>query len=70
MEIRKKEIIKKTPFGNIDIGDTFIDEEGDLMMRMYESGGMNCVCLWSGSTYAFSNDTTVTPTKSFVEYSL
>lgn len=70
MEIRKSEVNKKTTFDHIDFGYTFIDEEGDLMMRIEESGGMNCVCLWDGSTYAFAGDATVIPVKSFVEYSL
>ncbi|MBR5817181.1 MAG: hypothetical protein IKY62_00905 [Clostridia bacterium] len=70
MEIRKREVIKKTTFDQIDIGCTFVDEEGDLMMRIEESGGMNCVCLWDGSTYSFADDSTITPAKSFVEYSL
>lgn len=59
--MRKPKIIKKMmKFSDIEEGCTFLDKDGDLMMRLDPNfttiKEWNVVCLETGRVYAFSDD--------------
>jgi hypothetical protein len=54
-------------FRNIKVGETFLDDENCLMMRMEETeDGFNSVDLESGEIAQFSYTAKVTPVKTVV----
>ncbi len=49
-------------FGNLDFGNVFQDEDGDICMKMgNEYSSVNAVVLTTGVTFSCSMDTPVTP---------
>ena len=63
MEIIDKRNGKTEMFGYLDLGDTFIDEDGDYTMKVEETGGLNGVNLRDGQMYHYSDYAEVVPVK-------
>lgn len=63
MEIVDKRNRKTEMFGRLDLGDTFIDEDGDYIMKVEEIAGLNGVNLRDGQMYQYPNTIEVIPIK-------
>lgn len=63
MEIIDKRNGKTEMFGYLDTGDTFIDEDGDYIMKVEENCGLNGVNLRDGQMYQYYDNTEVVPVK-------
>lgn len=68
MIINCKHKIPKTTLANIPKGECFIDDDGDLMMKIAPVGDHNCIDVSTGIAYEYDEDSEVTPVKSWVEY--
>jgi hypothetical protein len=69
MIINCKNKIPKTRLANIPKGECFIDDDGDLMMKIETIGDYNCIDVSTGNAYEYDEDFEVIPVKSWVEYS-
>ena len=60
---------KKHFFADLDVGDTFTDIEGDLMMKVdsREFCHYNCVMLSSGELHTFDDNDCVDPVNCRIE---
>ena len=63
MEIIDKRNGKTEMFCYLDAGDTFIDEDGDYIMKVEEINGLNGVNLCDGQMYQYYDNTEVSPVK-------
>ena len=69
MFINCKNKISKVTLANIPKGECFIDDDGDLMMKIETINGHNCIDVSTGLAYEYDEDVEVTPVKSYVDYS-
>lgn len=69
MIINCKNRPKRVALTDILRGDCFIDDDGDLMMKIENVGRFNCIDVSTGIVYEYDEDTEVIPVKSWVEYS-
>ena len=69
MIINCKNKPKKVTLDNIPKGECFIDDDGDLMMKIETINGHNCIDVSTGFAYEYDEDVEVTPVKSYVDYS-
>ena len=69
MIINCKNKISKTTLDNIPKGECFVDDDGDLMLKIESINGYNCVDVSTGFAYDYDEDAEVTPVKSWVDYS-
>ena len=69
MFINCKNKPQKVTLANIPMGECFIDDDGDLMMKIESIRGYNCIDVSTGYVYEYDEDTEVTPVKSSVDYS-
>lgn len=60
---------KKYRFTDLSIGDTFIDVDGDLMMKIEarEMCRYNCIMLADGGLYSYDDDNYVDPVNCRIE---
>lgn len=61
MIIQKKEVKDSVPFGTLEAGDVFKNEDGCFLMKIktYEYCGHNAVYLEGGSLTSFLNNTII-----------
>lgn len=69
MFIKCKNKPQKVTLASILKGECFIDDDGDLMMKIETINGYNCVDVSTGFVYDYDEDVEVTPVKSSVDYS-
>lgn len=69
MLIKCKNIPQEVTLANISKGECFIDDDGDLMMKIETINGCNCIDVSTGFAYEYDEDVKVIPVKSWVEYS-
>ena len=69
MLINCKNKPQKITLTNIPKGECFIDDDGDLMMKIETIDGHNCIDVSTGFAYEYDEDVEVIPVKSWVEYS-
>lgn len=63
-DMRRK--VKGTTIKDIEVGECFIDCDGDLCMKMEANQYYNTIVLSTGFIYAFDEDTSVTPVKAHI----
>ena len=63
MEIIDKRNAKTEIFGCLIPGETFIDEDGDYIMKVDKTGGFNGVNLRDGQMYNYTDNVEVVPIK-------
>ena len=60
---------QKVALANVPKGECFIDDDGDLMMKIETINGHNCIDVSTGFAYDYDEDVEVTPVKSRIIYS-
>ena len=68
MEIRAAYNNQVYYFENISQGECFIDDDGDLMMKVEEYSSGNAVGIVDGCIYCYDDTSIVTPVKAVLEY--
>lgn len=68
MEIRTTYNNRVYHFEDIKQGECFIDDDGDLMMKVEEYASGNAVGIVDGCIYSYDDTNIVTPVKATLEY--